>query len=211
VGIMPGDMARFEDVIERFWDRERTYGVHPPLTNDAISAAEIALGVRLPPDYLRLMRVQNGGSVSDDYDAFPVDPPHTWPSGQVVDHVWIGALDGLGGPGQHMEVMHSDDRYDEDWEVPSKGMVLIGTPDGGHQWLALDYRACGPDGEPSVLWSDTEGPWERELAPTFRAFVEGLRPLASFPGALPTEEELDALRRRHRPWPVKLWDALRGR
>jgi hypothetical protein len=203
-------MARFDEVLEGFWDRERTYGVHPPLTNDAISAAEIALGVRLPPDYLALMRVQNGGSVASAFDAHPLDPPKRWPSGLVEDHVAIGALDGLGGPGEHMGVMRSDDRHDEDWG-PSKGMVLIGSPDGGHQWLALDYRVCGPDGEPCVLWSDTEGPFEQQLAPTFRAFLEGLRPLESFPGALPTPEQLEAVRRQHRPWPVKLWDAVRGR
>ena len=201
-------MAPFDDVIRRFWDPSSTYGVHPPLTNDAISAAEIALGVRLPPDYLALMRAQNGGRVSDDFDAFPVDPPHKWPSGQVVDHVWIGELAGLGGPGELMDVMHSDDRHDEGWG-PSKGMVLIGTPDGGHQWLALDYRVSGPDGEPCVLWSDTEGPWERQLARTFRAFLEGLRPLASFPGALPTDEELEAV--TPRPWPVRLMRRLRSR
>jgi hypothetical protein len=201
-------MARFEEVLERFWDRETTYGVHPPLTNDAISAAEIELGVRLPPDYLALMRVQNGGRIADDFDAFPVDPPHKWPSGHVRNHVWIGELDGLGGSGVHMEVRHSDDRHDEDWG-PSKGMVLIGSPDGGHEWLALDYRVSGPDGEPCVLWSDTEGPWERRLAPTFRAFVEGLGPLASFPGALPTPEELEAV--TPRPLPVRLLRRLRGR
>ena len=78
---------------------------------------------------------------------------------------------------------------------------------GGHQFLALDYRESGPDGEPAVLWTDTELVSTFELAPTFRAFVERLRPIASIPGALPTPEELDAVTRR--PWPVRLLRRLR--
>src|SRR3954468_16190968 len=68
-------MARFEEVVEPFWDHTRTDGVAPPLTRDAISAAEIALGVRLPPDYLALMRIQNGGRGPPRPPGAPRDPP----------------------------------------------------------------------------------------------------------------------------------------
>src|SRR4051794_32863877 len=70
-----GAMARFEEVVERFWAHTRTDGVDPPLTRDAISAAEIALGVRLPPDYLALMRIQNGGRGSRGVGGAPPRPP----------------------------------------------------------------------------------------------------------------------------------------
>jgi hypothetical protein len=92
-------MASFDEILEHFWDTSRTYGVHPPLTRDAISDAERELGVRLPPDYLSLMRVQDGGSVSDELDGFPLDPPRRSPAGHDTDHVWISELSGLGGPG----------------------------------------------------------------------------------------------------------------
>jgi cell wall assembly regulator SMI1 len=199
-------MAPFDEVIQRFWEPGQvpggTSGVHPPLTRETVSEAERELGVRLPADYLALLRVQNGGRVSDDCDGFVVDPPG--PRGET--HVGLVDMDGLGGPGFHVEVERSERRHDPDYGPP-EGLVLIGSPDGGHQFLALDYRACGPDGEPSVLWTDTELVSAFELAPSFRAFVEGLRPIASIPGAMPTQEELDAA--TPRPWPVRLLRRLR--
>src|SRR3954469_23394530 len=93
-------MARFEEVVERFWDHTRTDGVDPPLTRDAISAAEIALGVRLPPDYLALMRIQNGGRVSPELDGAPLDPPREYRSGHVSEYVAFDDLYGLGGGGR---------------------------------------------------------------------------------------------------------------
>lgn len=188
-------------MIQRFWKQGHvpgeTYGVDPPLTHDAISDAERKLGVRLPPDSLALLRVQNGGRVSEDLDGFVVDPPG--PRGEP--YVGLVDMDGLGGAGHPTRVHRSEDRHDPDYGPP-EGLVLIGSPDAGHQFLALDYRECGPDGEPSVVWTDTELVSNFPLAPTFRAFVEGLRPLAGIPGALPTEEELDAL--TPRSWPARL-------
>jgi hypothetical protein len=193
-------MAPFDEVIERFWEPGQvpgeTYGVHPPLTRETVSQAERELGVRLPADYLALLRVQNGGRVSEDLNAFPLDEPDPW--GAV--RVWLADMDGVG------DIERSENRHDPDWGPP-EGLVLIASPGAGHQFLALDYRACGPDGEPSVLWTDTELVSNFQLAPTFRAFVEGLRPLASIPGALPTQEELDAV--RPRPWPLRLLRRLR--
>ncbi len=69
-------MAPFDEVIQRFWEPGQvpgeTYGVHPPLTRETVSQAERELGVRLPADYLALMRVQNGGRVSDTRRPWPV-------------------------------------------------------------------------------------------------------------------------------------------
>lgn len=44
--------------------------------------------------------------------------------------------------------------------------------------MALDYRRAA---EPSVTWFDAELESELPLAPTFRAFTEGLVPSGSFP------------------------------
>jgi hypothetical protein len=49
----------------------------------------------------------------------------------------------------------------------------------GHWWIALDYRNA-PGGEPSVVWYDNELRQDLRLAPTFRVFVEGLRPQTDF-------------------------------
>ena len=47
-------------------------------------------------------------------------------------------------------------------------------------WIALDYRRCGPAGEPSVWWLDTERDESLELAPSFETFVRGLVPVERF-------------------------------
>src|SRR3954447_2634193 len=195
---MSAAMPPFDEVLERFW--ATSSGGDPPVTRDAISDAERRLGVRLPPDYLALMRVRDGGSVSGDLDGFPLDPPRTYGSGQVSDYIRISELDGLG------ELQRSDD-FEPEYVPP--GLVLLGTPDG-HEYLALDYRESGPDGEPPVLWVDTELIFEQRLAPSFRAFLEGLRPSASFPSAIAFQEWLDA-RPRPRPWPARVLRRLRGR
>lgn len=47
--------------------------------------------------------------------------------------------------------------------------------------LCLDYRACGPQGEPCVVHVDEE--WDYKItfvAPTFEAFVRGLEDAAVF-------------------------------
>ena len=53
-----------------------------------------------------------------------------------------------------------------------KGIVLL--CGDGHTWVALDYRACGPTGEPPVTWFDNEMEEEILLAPNFQTFLDGL-------------------------------------
>jgi hypothetical protein len=45
----------------------------------------------------------------------------------------------------------------------------------------LDYRACGPQGEPAVVHVDQEDDYRiTPLAPSFEAFVRGLVPESAF-------------------------------
>lgn len=62
-------MASFDQVEASFWHTEVTHGALSPLTDDIIAAAEHSLGVTLPADLLRLLRIQNGGVVADAWDA----------------------------------------------------------------------------------------------------------------------------------------------
>jgi hypothetical protein len=200
-------MPSFDEVLERFWDTGDTDGVHPPLTREAISDTERKLGVRLPPDYLKLMRVRNGGRVSRELDGAPLDPPREYRSGHVSEYVAFDDLYGLGGGGRDSHLWRSED-FPEEAELPA-GLVFIGSPDG-HEYLALDYRECGADGEPSVVWVDSELGFIEHLAPTFRAFLERLRPAESFPSAIAARERIDAMPRR-RSAAARLLGRLRGR
>jgi hypothetical protein len=64
-----------------------------------------------------------------------------------------------------------------EWDIPSPVVLLSGD---GHYWVALDYRANGRHGEPSVTWFDTELRTELALASDFRSLVEGLTASDSF-------------------------------
>ncbi|MFF8835894.1 SMI1/KNR4 family protein [Streptomyces sp. NPDC015130] len=64
----------------------------------------------------------------------------------------------------------------EEWGLPSPLVLLSGD---GHCWIALDYRACGKDEEPSVTWFDVDHGTELPLAADFQAFVERLTSGAS--------------------------------
>lgn len=152
-----------------FWGTG-TYGVQPPLTDSAVREAEKVLGVRLPEALLELLRVQNGGPVAEERAAFPMTTPTSW----APDHVPFDTLMGIGP--NALSLLDTPYLVGE-WELPSPVVLLTG---GGHWWIALDYRECGVDGEPSVVWLDTDDGSELALAPDLRAFFGGLVPLARF-------------------------------
>jgi hypothetical protein len=59
--------------------------------------------------------------------------------------------------------------------LPALGVYFADTPSAGHDMIALDYRACGPYGEPSVIQVDQEAGYVvTQLAPTFEDFIAGL-------------------------------------
>jgi hypothetical protein len=158
----------FDTVAASFWDAGSTYGMLPPLTPEGVAGAERILGVRLPEDLLRLLRVRNGGRVAEAWDAFPYGSD---------DYVAFDRMDGIGEPGKDDTSALTDTPYlVKEWELPAGVVLLCGD---GHTWVALDYRSCGSSGEPSVVFLDTEtrgGSAEVPLAPSFRGFVEGLMP-----------------------------------
>ncbi|MFW6694558.1 SMI1/KNR4 family protein [Streptomyces sp. MAR4 CNX-425] len=163
----------FDDIKAAFWSGG-TYGVQPALTQAAVVDAEQALGLRLPASLLDLLRVQNGGGVTADRDAFPTDHPTSWSE----DHIPFTELMGIGTGGHGLSLLETPYLVKE-WGLPSPVVLLSGD---GHYWIGLDYRANGAWGEPSVTWFDTDSGAELPLAADFRTFVEGLQPMARFGG-----------------------------
>jgi SMI1 / KNR4 family (SUKH-1) len=63
-----------------------------------------------------------------------------------------------------------------EWDYPDVGVVISSD---GHTAFMLDYSKYGPDGEPRVIWVDTETgrgkPDLVVLAPDFGTFLTRLR------------------------------------
>ncbi|MFD9010003.1 SMI1/KNR4 family protein [Streptomyces sp. NPDC059552] len=164
-------MARFDEVKATFWG-EGLHGVQPPPTDAVVQDAERQLGVRLPASLLEILRVQNGGLVAELWNAFPTDVPTSWSE----DHVPLDDMMGIGRHDDRLSLLDSPYLVEE-WGLPSPLVLLSGD---GHCWIALDYRACGERGEPSVTWFDVDTDTELPLATDFQTFVERLTAAVSF-------------------------------
>ncbi|MFD7015768.1 SMI1/KNR4 family protein [Streptomyces sp. NPDC059928] len=158
-------MGRFDEVMATFWG-DGDYGVQQPLTDELVREAKRVLGVTLPTSLLDLLWVQNGGSVAADHDAFPTNRPTSWSE----DHVPFDDLMGIGRR-DGMTSLLDTPYLVEEWGMPAPLVLLSGD---GHCWIALDYRARGRDGEPSVTWFEADHDAELVLAGDFRSFIEGL-------------------------------------
>lgn len=156
-----------------FWDDHDYYRkeyLEPPPNRDVIADVERELGYKLPASYIALMGVRNGGAPMRT--SFPTTERTSW----AENHVAITAFKGIGrdkiwslcgslGSGQLLT----------EWGYPDIGVYFGDCPSAGHDMIALDYRKCGPTGEPSVVHVDQEIDYRiTSLAPDFETFVRGL-------------------------------------
>ena len=154
--------------VDKFWGSN--YYNHPPLTDEMVSVAERELGVKLPAEYIALLRIQNGGYTQGF--GFPMNQRTSWSE----DHVPLGDLAGIVTDSQIRTALNIlDTAYlTDEWELPPRQVLLSGD---GHWWITLDYRNSN---FPSVAWIDTESDEDVEVAPSFAAFLDGLRPDSEF-------------------------------
>ncbi len=137
---------------------------------------ERELGYRLPPSYIEFMRFQNGG--------IPRRTNHrtrertSW----SPDHIAITGLFSVGGDRPCSLLGEFGSRFwVAEWGYPPIGVYFADCPSAGHDMLCLDYRACGPVGEPQVVHVDQELEYRVTfVASSFEAFIRGLQRDAAF-------------------------------
>jgi hypothetical protein len=165
--------------LESFW-KPSAYAlkeyVGAPLNDEIISAVEGDLGYKLPASYLELMRFQNGG--------IPLRTNHrtkektSW----ADDHIAVTGLYSVGKDKRSSLCGGFGSRFwVAEWGYPAIGIYFADCPSAGHDMLCLDYRACGPDGEPQVVHIDQE--WDYRIvavAQSFEAFIRGLEDNSTF-------------------------------
>ena len=170
---VPGDTPFEGFDLTNFWDDNwyalKEYVSDPP-SDELIASVEEELGYKLPAAYIWLMKQHNGGIPVNT--CYPCDEPTCW----ADDHV---AITGIFGIGREKSCslcgeLGSQFMIDE-WEYPAIGVAICDCPSAGHDMIFLDYRVCGPQGEPAVVHVDQENDYKiTHLADSFEEFIRGL-------------------------------------
>lgn len=158
--------------VSNFWVKsdyaDKEY-VCPPFDDDTIEEIQEDLGYKLPLTYIELMRTQNGG--------IPNRTSHkTKPDCSSANHhVAIHAIFGID------TIRFNSIGYSQFWHVewgyPLIGIYFADCPSAGHDMVCMDYRGCGPSGEPSIVHiSQIGGFIISHLADDFESFIRGLEP-----------------------------------
>ena len=166
--------------VSDFWDNtdytRREYTGHT-LTEEMLASIEAELGYALPGTYAELLRNQNGGSPKARNHR--THEPTSWDQ----DHVAINCIYGVdrnrrwslcGFFGSVFMISK--------WGYPPIGVYFCSCPSAGHDMLCLDYRECGPHGEPRVIHVDQESDYRMTaVADNFEQFLRGLLPDEALP------------------------------
>lgn len=136
-----------------------------PVTDEDIKAAEANLGYTLPVAYIELLKNHNGGVVKKN--CFINDDD---------DCVYVTGIYGIDGGKKYSLLGEMGNEF---WiskvKYPPIGVVVADTISGGHDMIFLDYRDCGPSGEPKVVRIDQEGDYSITLlADNFGDFIKNL-------------------------------------
>ena len=153
-----------------FWEESeysaKKYVCEPP-TDELIAEIEQELGYKLPESYIWLMKQHNGGIVNRNRNGCKID----WSEGHTAWTNNVVSVAGIMSIGR-----------EKTWSIgrahvqcrPDIGVVIADTWDCADKIL-LDYRACGKNGEPSVVCVDPNhhlGIWK--LADNFESFIRSL-------------------------------------
>lgn len=181
----------FEDFdLSDFWEdsayAKKEY-LDVPVTDALVAEVEAELGFKLPAAYVALMRNRNGGLPKRN--CVPTSEPTSWSE----DHAAITGISAIGRTARYSLLGQLGSRFmQREWGYPEFGVCIADCPSAGHDMIMLDYRECGPQGEPQVIHVDQESNFRVTfLAKDFEAFIRALVDEESFTH---DEEILEAAR-----------------
>lgn len=159
--------------VSDFWDNcdyARENYIGEPLTDDLLASVEKELGYKLPRAYVELMKQQNGGTPTRT--CHRTKQATSW----AEDHIAITGIYGINSKQIYSLCGDfSSQFWMDEWGYPPIGVYFANCPSGGHDLICLDYRQCGPEGEPQVVHVDQEFDYKITLvADTFESFIRGL-------------------------------------
>ena len=150
--------------------------VGAPLTEAVVATVERELGYKLPAAYVELMRFQNGGipRLTNHRTKHRTSWSH--------DHIAITGLYSIGRDKRcSLLGTFGSQFWVQEWGYPPIGVYFADCPSAGHDMVCLDYRACGPTGEPQVVHIDQECDYKIVfVADSFEAFIRGLEDGSAF-------------------------------
>lgn len=171
---VPHDNTPFADFdFSNFWDDDdyaRKNYISDIPSDKLIAEIEEELGYKLPASYIWLMKQHNGGIPFNT--CFPSDSPTSW----AEDHIAITGIFGIGREKDYSLCGGLGSKFMiDEWGYPEIGVAICDCPSAGHDMIFLDYRKCGPQGEPSVVHIDQECDYKiTPLADNFEEFIRGL-------------------------------------
>lgn len=174
-----------------FWQdsefHEKSY-TDTPVTPEKVKLVEKQLGFKLPKAYVDLMASQNGGAPLREFHR--TKTATSW----AEDHVAIHAFFSIGNAKDYSLCGKKGSKFwVENWEYPALGIYIADCPSAGHDMIALDYRKCGPNGEPTVVHVDQEDDFKvTVLAKTFADFLPGLLTDEELEDSTDNEEDHEA-------------------
>lgn len=171
---MQNTSKHFKDFdFSHFWNDDeyalKEYVSDPP-SDELIQSVEEELGYKLPESYIELIKMHNGGRPHDF--CLPTQENIGW----AEDHIAITGIFGIGREKKYSLCGSFGSQFWVDhWEYPNIGIYICSTPTGGHDMVALDYRKCGKNGEPEVVFVSQEHDYEiHTIAKNFETFIRSL-------------------------------------
>ena len=156
----------------------------PPPSDALIAELQAEFGYRFPDAYIALARRHNGGLLQRS--CHPMDEATSW----ADDHIEVSGLHAIGRQARYSLGGEIGTRFmQRQWGYPDIGIVIADCPSAGHDLIMLDYRQCGPQGEPQVVHVNQEADYAiTPVAPDFTTFIHGLVDEEAFNDAAETLE-----------------------